>query len=202
MKRLIGSVALLLGASLTAAQAEQAPYSYFGVELGSARLQELKQICERCDDRGYAYVGKFGFGFTDHLNFEARYLTIDDIPATAQSWNRGQTGVINYHSFGGALKGRYPLTPHIYVNGSVGLHVWDRDAEIRFTPRNPNPSQTDRDRFNAMVARLQQDGDGLTYGIGAEVHFGENLQGEISYSQLEGDSVDVNNIAVGLALKF
>lgn len=216
MKRLIGSVALLLGAPLAAASAQEAPFSYFGVELGNASLQDIQQICAGCKDSGYAYSGKFGFAFTDHLNFEGRYLTVGDVPAdhsaniaydgySEDAYEFAYAGRVHYHSFGGAVKGRYPLTPNIFVTGSLGIHIWDRDAEIGYRGHvgdGANSPDVRAEHFDPMVAQLQRDGDDITYGVGAELHFGGNMQGEISYTQLGGDHIDVNAIAVGLALKF
>lgn len=249
MKRLIGIAALLLGLPLAAAQAQNDPfmlddqYAYWGAELGNAQLQDVENVCATCDDDlgANSYTLKFGFAFTEFLGLEARYLALNNIPdasgggagdgffiypSCGSNNNYCQGGAykaaFDYNSFGGVIKGRYPLLPNVNVTGNVGRHFWNWNSEYTFTSfpgdywqinsgnkrpgRGPCQLGADyrRDCTRHELATLlgSRRGDDWTYGAGAEIHFGPNLQGELSYNRMDGGVFHINNYSVGLALQF
>lgn len=244
MKRLIGIAAFLLGLPLAVAQAQEGEfmlddrYAYWGAELGNAQLQDLENVCATCDrDLSLnSYTLKFGFAFTEHLGIEARYLVLNNIPDVSGGrvgdgffiysrcggyCNGGRyEASFDYNSFGGVIKGRYPLLPNVNVTGNVGRHFWNWNSEFTYMSlpgdywrvaggqkrggvcQSGANVRTDctRDEFAELMK--SRSSDDWTYGAGAEIHFGPNLQGEFAYNRMNGGVFHINNFSVGLALQF
>lgn len=236
MKRLLGIAALLLGLPLAAAQAQDSEfmlddrYAYWGAELGNAQLQDLENVCATCDrDLSVnSYTLKFGFAFTENLGLEARYLVLNNLPSISDPrffeytscggyCRAGYNASFDYNSFGGVVKGRYPLLPNVNVTGSFGRHFWNWDSEYTYISGywriNSNQKRGGTCQLGENLSRTctrsefaelmkSRSGDDWTYGAGAEVHFGPNLQGEFAYNRMDGGVFHINNFSVGLALQF
>ena len=126
----------------------------------------------------------------------------------------------DYNSFGGAIKGRYPLLPNVNVTGSFGRHFWNWNSEFTYTHFDGDYFRVARGEKRGGTCQLganyrrdctrdelatllgSRRGDDWTYGAGAEIHFGPNLQGELSYNRMGGEVFHINNYSVGLALQF
>ena len=251
MKRLIG-LALLLSLPWAAAQAQESEfmlddrYAYWGAELGNAHLQDLKNVCLTCEDslRLNSYTLKFGFAFTEHLGVEARYLVLNNLPGVSggsaderffiyaacggneqQNCSGGAYKAdFDYNSFGGVIKGRYPLLPNVNITGNVGRHFWNWNSDYVYTAfpgrdywrivggqKNVGrvgscqvgaDPKRDCSRLEFAEYMKSRSSDDWTYGAGAEIHFGPNLQGEFAYNRMDGGIFHINNFSVGLALQF
>ena len=207
-------------------------YAYWGAELGNAQLQDLENVCITCEDdlSVNSYTLKFGFAFTERLGLEARYLALNNIPGVSNPtffhWpscgsgncRAGYETSHEYNSFGGVIKGRVPLLPNVNVTGSFGRHFWNWKSEYNHIPGywrlsagqkrgteecvlgndlSQNCTQSEFAKFFKSPS-----GDDWTYGAGAEIHFGPNLQGELAYNRMNSDVFHINNFSVGLALQF
>ncbi len=205
-------------------------YAYWGVELGNASLQDLQNICPTCEEdlSRNSYNLKFGFIFTEHLGIEARYMVVNNIPGLYDSrffeytscggnCRAGYAAVLDYNSFGAVVKGRYPLLPNVNVTGNVGRHFWNWNSEFEYISGywriNSNQKRGGTCELGQNLSRTctrtefaelmkSRGSDDWTYGAGAEIHFGPNLQGEFAYNRMGGDVFHINNFSVGLALQF
>ena len=178
--------------SLNASKAEEV---YFGIDYLNNEVDSgVTNISSTLDeeDSGYSLYG--GIPLNENLSIEISYQDFGEASLSGNSGNQFKVGTTTYEftttatlsvsaeSIGYALVPKMPISDNISLYGKLGFHYWDSTFSVTSTN---------------TTASLDDDGNDVFYGFGAEMNFG-NLKGRIGYSlfDLDGDDIDSTNIGI------
>lgn len=130
----------------------------------------------RVEDEKVSYKGFAGFRVNHILSLEATYI---DFGTAEGGGNRvNADGFI----FGGVFEA--PMTPHFHPYAKAGGLIWDSNS-----------------RFG-VSAPFNDDGTDFTYGIGARLILGRNVDIRTEYERFELNLNDVHTISAMLQFNF
>jgi hypothetical protein len=136
-------------------------------------------------------------------------------PAAAEGW-RGELGYTQYDTDSaevGAITGRlgYDFTPHVGVEGEVGIGVGDDDgAELDsaiggFVIGRLPVAQNFSVHGRLGYARLDGNGgddDGVAYGVGGQYDINSRFGVRGDYTRISGDNDDADSFAVTAVIRW
>ena len=182
--------------SLNASKAEEV---YFGIDFLNNEIDTgVTNISSSLDeeDSGYSLYG--GIPLNENLAIEISYQDFGEASLSGNSGNQFKIGTTTYQftttatlsvaaeSIGYALVPKMPISENISLYGKLGFHYWDSKFSVTSTN---------------TTASLDDDGNDVFYGFGAEMNFG-NLKGRIGYSLFDLDGDDIVSTNIGISFNY
>ena len=187
---------ILTLSSLNASKAEEV---YFGIDFLNNEIDTgVTNISSTLDeeDSGYSFYG--GIPINENLAVEISYQDFGKASLSGVSGNQFKVGSTTYEftatatlsveveSVGYALVPTMPISDNISLYGKLGFHYWDSKFSVTSTN---------------TTASLDDDGNDVFYGFGAEMDFG-NLKGRVGYSLYDVDGDDIDSVNVGISFGY
>ena len=148
------------------------------------------------EDSGYSFYG--GIPINENLAVEISYQDFGKASLSGVSGNQFKVGSTTYEftatatlsveveSVGYALVPTMPISDNISLYGKLGFHYWDSKFSVTSTN---------------TTASLDDDGNDVFYGFGAEMDFG-NLKWRVGYSLYDVDGDDIDSVNVGISFGY
>ena len=190
------SLIIFTSFSLNASKAEEV---YFGIDFLNNEIDTgVTNISSSLDeeDSGYSLYG--GIPLNENLAIEISYQDFGEASLSGNSGNQFKIGTTTYQftttatlsvaaeSIGYALVPKMPISENISLYGKLGFHYWDSKFSVTSTN---------------TTASLDDDGNDVFYGFGAEMNFG-NLKGRIGYSLFDLDGDDIVSTNIGISFNY
>ncbi len=136
------------------------------------------------DETAFGFWG--GYAFSDNFSVEAGYGNWGDFSESVFDGIDAYTVSTEISSFNVGIKGLVPLDSGVYLQGKVGMALWDT-------------STTFSDGFPGFT----DDGNDLYFGFGASYLFSDTSYVTVDYLMAElDDDVDVSVVSMGIGMLF
>ena len=172
---------------------------YFGIDFLNNEIDTgVTNISSSLDekDSGYSLYG--GIPLNENLAVEISYQDFGEASLSGVNGNQFRIGTTTYQftttaslsvsaeSIGYALVPKMPVSENLSLYGKLGFHYWDSKFSVTSTN---------------TTASLDDDGNDVFYGFGAEMNFG-NLKGRIGYSLFDLDGDDIESVNIGISFGY
>jgi hypothetical protein len=136
------------------------------------------------DETAFGFWG--GYAFSDNFSVEAGYGNYGDFSVFIDDGFDGYTESIEVSSFNVGIKGLIPLDSGVYLQGKVGMALWE--ASTTFSDGFPG---------------YKDDGNDLYFGFGASYLFSDTTYATVDYLMAEfDDDQDVSVVSMGIGMLF
>jgi len=182
MKRLtLTALAAALGFG-AAGNAPAANGLYVGAGVGQASYDvcgDLGAGLTSCDDEDTGWKVFGGYDFSENLAVEAAWVDLGEVSASVA----GGTATAEVDGIAVNLKLTQPLNEAFGIFGKVGFISWDAEG-------------------GGVASGVDDDGNDLTYGLGAEYMFSSQVGVRGEWERFDIDDEDADLLSISAVLKF
>jgi len=145
---------------------------------------------ELSDSGGLTFEDEIAFGFwggfpvSNNISIEAGYANFGDFTVS----DFGETLSIKLTSFNIGVKGLVPLDGGVFLQGKVGMALWDAKATLS-------------DGFDTFTSA--GDGEDIYFGFGASYMFSDTTYATVDYLMVDFDGdIDSSVVSMGIGMLF
>ena len=190
IKKIVVASALAMSSLLTATHASA--QAFVGASVGQSDIDEditaglITSGSTDSKDTAFKLFG--GYMFNRHFGVEAAYVDLGEASYSGDFVGAPVTGgKVETSGFGVSALGSYPVTEQFSIFGKIGIFFWEAEAS---------------DTTGGIPFSAKTDGTDVSFGVGVNFNFTQNLGVRAEWERFALDEVDADLISIGIQWRF